>query len=585
MNKLHFLICSNLAVELQYVLAQQKFPDADIVILESDCSKPIVDSDTLSKVIDGLETKDYSDICIIGSVCLREDFFEAYKGVRLQVLENCFELFLNKSILLKYISEGYYIISSGWLNNCWSTIEKWGFDSDTIKQFFSESTSKILYLDTNVLQDQEANVKAVADHLGLGYDILDVGLDYFENVIHNTILQWRYDKEKQYQTNNLARLTQQAADYATVFDQINYLTALKSEAEIVKSIMYLFNMLFSCRNIVFLPILDGIAGEPICYPPDSTPAYSEDIVTWMKSGTTERDIMLSLSFRNEEIGLFRLQEVAFPKYISHYKHLSEFLSSICALGISNARKYTHVQSQERLLADLINQKDKLFSVLAHDLKRPVANFIGLTDLMQSMLQSSVDNEYKKLSGMLYSEARSLYDLLQNLLEWAMYQSGRSSFSPLQISFGKLAEEALNTTSTNRLEKLQRMVKDYDPDITIVADPKMLGSILRNLLYNAIKFTPVNGKITLSAHNITPGQVEISVSDTGIGMPEDILDNLFKVGKNVSRAGTDGESSTGLGLILCNDFVLAHGSQIRVESRVGLGTRISFTLPATEHRHQ
>ncbi|MDZ4181491.1 MAG: HAMP domain-containing sensor histidine kinase, partial [Candidatus Cloacimonadaceae bacterium] len=409
------------------------------------------------------------------------------------------------------------------------------------------------------------------------YEILDVGLDYFGNYIQSIMLQWRYDKERHYQNTNLASLTRQAADYAVVFDQLSHLTALRSEAEIVSSVMRLYNLFFAAKSIVYLPIIDGEVGEPICLPDIPLCELPQDVYTWMRSSLSQNDMLIDLSYMSEETGKFWLKDIAFPQYISYYQQLSDFLSSICALGISNAREYAYIQKQEQQLAALIKQKDKLFSVLAHDLRGPLGTFIGLTEIMHTTEVGSDDETRRELSGMMFTVAKNLFDLLQNLLEWSMFNTGRGDFSPTLVCFATVAENAIKTINTAINEKQQILVKDYSPDIEVLADLPMLSSILRNLLFNAVKFTPLNGTITLSARQIKPDQVEISVADTGIGIPEAMMQNLFIVGEKVSRAGTNGESSTGLGLILCNDFALAHGSRIRVTSRVGLGTRFSFIL--------
>ena len=124
-----------------------------------------------------------------------------------------------------------------------------------------------------------------------------------------------------------------------------------------------------------------------------------------------------------------------------------------------------------------------------------------------------------------------------------------------------------------------LIHEIPPALKVVADEDMLGGILRNLLSNCVKFTPPGGIITFSARSLPGNEVEISIKDTGIGMKKEMVDNLFRLDVNTGRKGTEGEPSTGLGLIICNDYIEKHGSKLIVESAVGKGSIFKFSLPA------
>jgi signal transduction histidine kinase len=136
-------------------------------------------------------------------------------------------------------------------------------------------------------------------------------------------------------------------------------------------------------------------------------------------------------------------------------------------------------------------------------------------------------------------------------------------------------DAVRDTSDKKMIEISRDIPDR---LTIIADIQMFESLMRNLIFNAVKFTPKGGKVYITALPVSDNSVEISVSDTGIGMDQNMIDHLFQLNEQVNRCGTEGESSTGLGLIICKDFIEKHGGKISVESEEGIGSTFRFTLP-------
>jgi PAS domain S-box-containing protein len=224
------------------------------------------------------------------------------------------------------------------------------------------------------------------------------------------------------------------------------------------------------------------------------------------------------------------------------------------------------------------EKDKFFSIIAHDLKGPFQGFIGLTEVMSEQIEEMSVNQMQEITKALQITAKNLYELLDNLLSWALVRRGHKRFNPEKIRIAPIVHlvyEMFLSQITLKGIKINNLINE---DVITLADKESLKTILRNLISNAIKFTPEKGTITLS-HTITNrGFVEITVSDTGIGMPESIKENLFKIDQKVSRPGTNQEPSTGLGLILCKELVEKHGGKIWVKSKEGEGSKFIFSLP-------
>ncbi len=227
------------------------------------------------------------------------------------------------------------------------------------------------------------------------------------------------------------------------------------------------------------------------------------------------------------------------------------------------------------------EKDKFFSIIAHDLRGPFSGFMGLTDLLAEGCANMTSDEVQKIGELLRGSAFNLFGLLENLLTWSRMQRGIMPFEPVSQVLKSKIEEGMALVIESALKKEITIGYEIEDELVAFADSNMLLTLIRNLASNAVKFTPRGGNITISAKQCTSHLVEISVKDTGIGMDQFKIDNLFKLDINTSRKGTEGEISTGLGLILCKDFVEKHGGKLWVESAENEGSTFYFTLPAKE----
>lgn len=240
--------------------------------------------------------------------------------------------------------------------------------------------------------------------------------------------------------------------------------------------------------------------------------------------------------------------------------------------------HLNIYFQQKELQKLNAQKDKFFSIIAHDLRGPFSSFLGVTQLLDEMLPELSREEIRDFAASMRTSATNLYSLLENLLQWAKNQQGLTPFTPMKELMLSLVNESILTLLEPAKNKGIEIVNNIDGDIEVFADKNMLQTVIRNLVSNAIKFTPKGGNITLSAKANSASDVEISVKDSGIGMNETMVNNLFQLDAKTNRPGTEGEMSTGIGLLLCKDFVETHGGEIRVESEEGKGSVFHFNIP-------
>ena len=237
-----------------------------------------------------------------------------------------------------------------------------------------------------------------------------------------------------------------------------------------------------------------------------------------------------------------------------------------------------IKRKNKELQKLNAEKDKFFSIIAHDLRSPFNSLLGFTEIMEKELPTMTQDQIQKIAGSLRRSATNLFGLLENLLEWSHMQRGLITFNPEPIIFlpKALADTALAMEAANKKEI--KITYDIPEELEVYADVNMLGSILRNLVSNAVKYTLKGGKVTISAKQLH-NAVECSVCDTGIGMNQEMQQNLFNIDFNTSRKGTEKEPSTGLGLIICREFVEKHGGTLSIESDEGKGSTFYFTLPS------
>lgn len=230
------------------------------------------------------------------------------------------------------------------------------------------------------------------------------------------------------------------------------------------------------------------------------------------------------------------------------------------------------------LQELNDAKDRFFSIIGHDLKNMFHNILGFGDLLKDDIKGGNIKIIEEEVRVINSAAENAYNMLLSLLQWANAQRGNLLFNPCTMVLNELVNEELDEIYEIAMRKDIKLKVVIPEKFKVTADKEMLRIILRNLITNAIKFSYRGGQIELLA--VADGsQVEISVSDSGMGMTEETIQKLFRPGTGSSVRGTENERGTGLGLLLCDEFVKKHGGRIWVESQPGKGSTFKFTLPA------
>lgn len=253
--------------------------------------------------------------------------------------------------------------------------------------------------------------------------------------------------------------------------------------------------------------------------------------------------------------------------ISHLKEVKEI----------NIHLEELVEDSKKKLNEAITTNSRFLKLIAHDLRNPFCATISILDLLKEGHNGYNNAEFEELLSIATNSANNALELLENLLEWSISQSKEKSFNPVKINLQEVITGEFESFNTSASQKHIIMEHSIDPNLHVTADFEMVKTIFRNLISNAIKYTPTGGNISVSA---AEGKqfVKIEVCDNGIGMSQKTKEKLFKIDEFHSTMGTNNELGSGLGLLFCKEFIDLHGGKIMIESEPGKGSKFKFTLP-------
>ncbi len=282
-------------------------------------------------------------------------------------------------------------------------------------------------------------------------------------------------------------------------------------------------------------------------------------LTWQTQQIAKGDLRQKVSFLGE-------LSIAFNKMIEALREKKQLEETLALQNIE--------------LKHLNATKDKFFSIIGHDLKSPFNAIVGYSNLLVEQVRENDRDGIEEYAEIILKSSQRAMDLLTNLMDWARSQTGRIAFKPENLDICALIGDVVALLSDTARQKGIVLSRKLDPDIFVYADRAMMATVLRNLMSNAIKFTYPGGVIVVSAES-NQDNLTVSVADSGIGLSKKRIDQLFRIEESYSTTGTNKETGTGLGLILCKEFVEKHGGRIWAESIEGKGSTFHFTLTSTK----
>lgn len=273
---------------------------------------------------------------------------------------------------------------------------------------------------------------------------------------------------------------------------------------------------------------------------------------------------------------WQTQQIAEGDYSQKVSFMGDFSVAFNKL-IEGLREKKRIQEQ---LAEMYISRDRIMSIISHDLKSPFTAILGLSDILQHDWQDLTEDEKIQSVSHIQYVAQNTFKLLENLLDWSRIQTNKINFSPEIQKISTLVDEMIILLKPSAQNKHISLSSEIPVETTAWADKYAMQTVVRNLISNAIKFTQEGGNVKVKSREI-PGFIEVVVEDTGVGIPPENFEKLFKLGENIKTSGTHQESGTGLGLLLCKEFVGKNGGTIQVESKDGIGSRFIFTLPVND----
>jgi signal transduction histidine kinase len=272
------------------------------------------------------------------------------------------------------------------------------------------------------------------------------------------------------------------------------------------------------------------------------------------------------------------QEKSLRNYMISLAVFLMILGTIIAYSLFRNRRMNSMLKHKNQELDGLNRtKNRLISIISHDLKNPFHSLIGFSDLLVGEADRFSEQEKLSFYKSINETSKKAFELLQNLLDWTRLQTSEIPFNPVDLPVAETIRSVLDLSNSYARDKGIVIHTEVPGDTMVFADSRMFETVLRNLLSNAVKYTPFGGKIIISAQD-QDEVIQLSVEDTGVGMEEEQVTNLFNVEKKASRPGTNNESGSGFGLILCQEFVKKNGGELVVESSLGKGSTFRFTVP-------
>lgn len=238
-----------------------------------------------------------------------------------------------------------------------------------------------------------------------------------------------------------------------------------------------------------------------------------------------------------------------------------------------------IQNDNIRLVDLNNKKDKLFSIIAHDLKNPIGGLSMLGQALTTHYDNMTEEPKEKLIKVISESSKKTYSLLDNLLQWSRSETGLLELNKTRLKLKEIMESNLSLMREGINSKNMEVKIDLNDTDSAFADYNMINTVIRNLLTNAIKFTPKNGTIHIYTTKNNDGtDIQLSIEDNGVGIPKDVCATLFDIDSRYTSRGTEDESGTGLGLKLCKEFIDKNDGRISIKSEVNLGSTFTIELP-------
>jgi signal transduction histidine kinase len=606
-DKLAILVCETLRREAQTVVEAEALDDVVIVPLRARCHGASAALPEIEAKVRECRTR-FTGVDVLQCASSLASIDGSSRSLT-NPLPLCFDFVVNHSVVQSYLDSGAYLVTPGWLNHWRAILTDWKFDKTTAREFFAESSERIVLLDTGVEPGSEDSLNAFANHVGMPAEKVPVGLDHLRNIIITKVLNWRLQKVQGDRKTSEDETGSELAEHAMMFDVLSQMSGLMKESEVLDQILDLFTTLCAPTRIVYIPFTDG---EPEIdrVRPAGTSLTPEDITQWVSSATEDNagysaskdGISLLLVGYSGTLGLLQLEHIAYPEYTSRYLNLALGIRRVLALAIENARR----EASRKQIETELQRKDKLAAIgtlasgAAHEINNPIMGMMGYAQLIQDSPNNADDAQ--EYAGQIMHEGKRVAAIVRALLDFS--QQRPQMRAPVRIA--QLIDSICPPLEMALQEEQIALTIDISEDLPqINCNAQQISEVLMALLNNARealneKYEDANADkvIRISARvrgqgadigsresevggqgaggreQRATGYIRITVEDHGAGIPSDIVERIFEPFFTTKSRS----NHSGLSLAVNRTIVQEHGGELSAESKPESWTRVHIDLP-------
>jgi|SaaInlStandDraft_1057018.scaffolds.fasta_scaffold06951_4 signal transduction histidine kinase/ActR/RegA family two-component response regulator len=484
-------------------------------------------------------------------------------------------------------ASGAYLVGSGWLSDWNRHLESLGFDQNDGKSFWKESVTEFIHLDAGVLPDASLRLKELGEYTSRPTRSLPIGLDYLRTKIKNLLTSLELEDLKKELLRNERK---HRAETSMTFDIISQLTKTSEEKKVIQCVLDIFCMLFAPGRLVYWNRRDGKFDPPAVMHGASAWTYPPK-KDWKGGEGNEVDadgkgFSLRIGNENDFFALIEVGKFTNTEKVGAYFDLARYLANSISMAIDNARKVSEIKINELLLRrdrnalhdrneqlkNLNEQIQTMVGYVSHDLRSPISSALNILNLYEP---EEIDQEVVEDMTQALDQCLTLSN---DLLDMSAIESGKISIDKKWFFPEPLLQEVFKDYSQRAEKKGVTIKLELEGDEReIYGDGARIKQVIVNFISNALKFTPRGGEIIIDLKLEREG-AWLSVVDGGYGVPENIIDDLFRKDRKTSRSGTEGEKGTGFGLPLSYELVQLHGGKIEVKNMTDKGAKFSCWVP-------
>ena len=584
MANLRLVVCSHYLTEARAAIRAEGYQDIQAAAYRDMCSHPSRALDEPAVLV--VEEKSAGDTLILG-LCYLVPGQDLPPGITVQEVqqeETCFALFAPAELVRHHVAAGGHLLTPGWLSGWVARLKAWGFDQATARDFFHESTARLVLLDTGVLPGAELLLGEMAAYLDLPAEVIPVGLGHFRLHMKAAVLRWRMEQADRAARKKLDQTQHRVASHAMALDLLASLARTMSEEEAIQAILELLTILFGASKVLCVPLDEQMSSSPMAsdgspVDPGSVKILAELMARQQSYAHTAAGFCLRVRYQERDLALLAVEGLKFRQHMEAYINLALSVSSLLGMVITNARTETLRREANRNLkdksAELERSNEELSHfayAVSHDLQEPLRTITGFINLLAQRYGEQLDERADTYIEYTVDGAARMKRLIEDLLSYSRVSTHAKE--PTSVDLNETLQGVKGNLTAALRESGASLTSDELP--RVLADNSQVLQLLQNLVGNALKFRgEARPEVHVSAAR-KGDAIQVSVRDNGIGMEMGMAHRIFKIFQRLHhRREYEG---TGIGLAVCKRIVERHGGQIWVQASPGEGATFHFTLP-------